>query len=123
MVLLGWESNGPDTMVMPAYLSSTSLKLDKWVKFQAVLARARRHPAGKRALEALGRSAAHSQDAGKVPARPDEQPIVALPSRAASMRAEGSPAKLRPGGQSYSASPKLDCRFDGFQGRSPGLFA
>jgi hypothetical protein len=34
---------------------------------------ARRHPAGKRALEALGQSAAHSEDAGQVPARPGEE--------------------------------------------------
>ncbi|MDP7253381.1 MAG: hypothetical protein QGF00_27535, partial [Planctomycetota bacterium] len=33
------------------------------------------------------------------------------------MRAEGSPAKLRPGGQSYSASPKLDSSFIGAIGR------
>ena len=38
-----------------------------------VLTWARRHPAGKRALEALGQSAAHSEDAGKVPARPSEE--------------------------------------------------
>ncbi|MDP6355604.1 MAG: hypothetical protein QF473_10905 [Planctomycetota bacterium] len=53
-------------------LRPASRSVVQMIKFQAVPAWARRHPAGKRTLKALEQSAAHSEDAGKVPVRPGE---------------------------------------------------